>query len=91
MAKVKFFQKYVKSQGQGHKVKNFGTERKILSQGIHLCIIKALSPFVTKLWSRLSLLWTDRRTDRQGDSYIPPNFVCRGYNSHHKVSLPKIS
>ena len=20
------------------------------------------------------------RTDRQGDSYIPPNFVCRGYN-----------
>ena len=23
---------------------------------------------------------TDRQTDRQGDSYIPPNFVCRGYN-----------
>ena len=22
---------------------------------------------------------TDRRTDREGDSYIPPNFVCRGY------------
>ena len=46
MAKVKFLQKLVKSQGQGHKVKNFGIDRKVLSQGIHLCIIKALSPFV---------------------------------------------
>ena len=25
MAKVKVFQKYVKLQGQGHKVKNYGT------------------------------------------------------------------
>ena len=25
MAKVKVFQKYVKFQGQGHKVKNYGT------------------------------------------------------------------
>ena len=24
---------------------------------------------------------TDRQTDRQGDSYIPPNFVCGGYNN----------
>ena len=32
----------------------------------------------TKLWPKQ----TDRRTDRQGDSYIPPppNFVCGGYN-----------
>ena len=22
---------------------------------------------------------TDRRTDRQGETYIPPNFVCGGY------------
>ena len=47
-----------------------------MSQGIHLCNIKALSLSVQKLWSRLSLLWTDGRTDgqtdRQGDSYIPP-------------------
>ena len=25
---------------------------------------------------------TDGRTDRQGDSYIPPNFVCGGYNKN---------
>ena len=53
-------------------MKNFGIDRKVLSQGIHLCNIKALSHFVKKLWSRLSLLWTDGQTDRQGDSYIPP-------------------
>ena len=79
IAKVKFFQKYVKSKGQ--EVKKFGIHRKVLSQGIHLCNIKALSPFVKKLWSRLSLLWTDRRTDRQTDRVIPmypPNFVCGG-------------
>ena len=61
-----------------------------MSQGIHLCNIKALSPFVKKLWLRLSLLWTDgrtygrtdgqtdRQTDRQGDSYIPPQTSFAG-------------
>ena len=31
----------------------------------------------------LSLLWTDRQTNRQTDRVIPiypPNFVCGGYN-----------
>jgi hypothetical protein len=31
MAKLKFFEKWVKFQGQGHNVKNFGTNRKVLS------------------------------------------------------------
>jgi hypothetical protein len=31
MAKVKVFEKWVKLQGHGHEVKNFGTNRKILS------------------------------------------------------------
>jgi hypothetical protein len=31
MAKVEVFEKWVKLQGQGHKVKNFGTNRKVLS------------------------------------------------------------
>ena len=37
MAKVKAFQKYVKLQGQGQQVKNYGTMWKVLSQGIHMC------------------------------------------------------
>ena len=36
MAKVKVFLKKVKCQGQGHKVKNFSTHGKVLSQGIHM-------------------------------------------------------
>jgi hypothetical protein len=31
MANVKVTEKWVKLQGQGHKVKNFGTNRKVLS------------------------------------------------------------
>jgi hypothetical protein len=31
MANVKVFEKWVKLQGQGHKVKNFGTYWKVLS------------------------------------------------------------
>ena len=76
LTKVKFFQKKVKSQGQGQEVKNFGIDRKVLSQGIRLCNIKALSPLVKKLWSRLSLLWTDRRTDGQTDRVIPSDSFC---------------
>ena len=85
MSKVKFFQKYVKSQGQGHKVKIFGRERKVLSQGTHMCNMKALSLLVKKLWPRLSLLWTDRRTDRRTDRQTdrvipiyPPKLRLRG-------------
>jgi hypothetical protein len=31
MTNVKGFEKWIKLQGQGHKVKNFGTNRKVLS------------------------------------------------------------
>ena len=54
MVQVKFFQKQVKSQGQGHEVKNFGSNRKVLPQEIHMWNMKALSLLVQKLWPRLS-------------------------------------
>ena len=41
-------------QGQGNKVKNIGINRKVLSQGIDMCNIKALSLLVQKLWPRVS-------------------------------------
>ena len=53
MAKVKVFQKKVKLQGQGHEVKIYSTMRKVLSQGIHMCNMKALSLLVIKLWPSL--------------------------------------
>ena len=52
MAKVKVFKKKVKLQGQDHKVKNYGTNRKVLSQRIHMCNMKALSLQVRKLLQR---------------------------------------
>ena len=51
-----------------------------------MCNMKALS-LVQKLLPRLSLLWTDRRTDRHGYPYIPPNFVCGGYKKMKIYSL----
>ena len=53
MAKVKVVQKSVKLQGQGHEVKNYGPMWKVLSQGIHMCNMKALSLQLRKLWLRL--------------------------------------
>ena len=47
--KVKVFHKKVKFQGQGHKVKNYDTTRKVLSQETHMCNMKALSLLVSKL------------------------------------------
>ena len=55
MAKVKVFQKKDELQGQGHNVKNYGTMWKVLSQGIHICNMKALSFLVWKLWPRLKI------------------------------------
>ena len=56
MVKVKFCQKYVKSQGQGHDVNNFGSNRKVLPQQIHMRNMKVLSLLVQKLWPRLSFV-----------------------------------
>ena len=92
MAKVMFFFKS-KSRSQCQEVKLFGIDRKVLSQGIHLHTIKALSPFVKKLLSRLSLLLSDRRTDRQTDRVIPiyppppENLFAGGINIKYCCSL----
>ena len=38
--------KGVEVQGQGHTVINYGINQKVLTQGIHMCNMKALSPIV---------------------------------------------
>ena len=45
--------KKVKLQGQGHRVKNNGTQGKVSSQGIFMWNIKALALTVQKLLARL--------------------------------------
>jgi hypothetical protein len=46
MANVKVFEKWVKLQGQGHKVKNFGT----VTNGKVIKNMKALSLTIQKIW-----------------------------------------
>ena len=55
--KLSFFQKWVKSQEQGHKVKIFGSKRKVLQQKIHICYMKVQSLFVKMLCLRLSFFF----------------------------------
>ena len=61
MSKVKFVQKKVKSQGQGHDVKIFCMERKVLSQGTHMCNMK-LELYLVIAKVRFTL---ERQTNRQ--------------------------
>ena len=60
------------------KVKIFSTDRKVLSQGIHICNMKALSLFGSKVVAKIKFTLdrqtdgqTEEPTDRQVDSYIP--------------------
>ena len=54
MAKVKVFQKSVKLQGQGQKVKYYDIMWKDLSEEIPNCNMKSISLLVSKLWPRLT-------------------------------------
>ena len=56
MFKVKFVLTEVKSQGQGHEVKIFDTERKILSQGTQMCNKKAFFSFSSKVMLKVIFL-----------------------------------
>ena len=60
----------------------FGTERKVLSHGTHMCNMKALSLLVQNVEPKLSLLSTDGQRDRQTDRVIPiyPKLRLWGYN-----------
>ena len=87
MAKVKLFQKYVKLQGQGHKVKNYDSMCKVFSQAIHMCNTKALSLLVRKLWPRLKFLFTHTRPEspdiRPGSLKIRIQFIVITGQKHH--------
>ena len=55
ISKVKVFKKWDKLQGQGHRVKNNGTHRKVLSQGILMWNIKALAFTIQKFLSKVKV------------------------------------
>ena len=54
--RINILQKELKGQGQGHKTKNFGTRRKVLSEEIYMCNMKGLPLMVQKVWPKLKFL-----------------------------------
>ena len=77
LARFKVFKKRVKLQGQGHMVKNNGTLRKILSQGILMLNIKALALTVKKLLARLKFQ-RGGQNDRMTKTICPTFFDLGG-------------
>jgi hypothetical protein len=56
MANIKVFEKWVKLQGQGHKIKNNGTDRMVVSYGKYTRNMIALSLTIQKIWPMLKFL-----------------------------------
>ena len=52
------------------RVKNFGTIRKILPQGMHVCNMKPLFSYNSNVVANVKFLLTDGQTN--GDSFINP-------------------
>ena len=73
--RLSFFKSRSKVKVKVKKSKKICIDRKVLSQGIHLCNIG--SKVMVKVKFTLDRR-TDRWTDRQGDSYIPPKLCMWG-------------
>ena len=72
MANVKVFEKWVKFWDQGHKVKNFGTNRKVLSEGTHMWNMKALSLNHSKYMANVKVF--EKYVKLQGQGHKVKNF-----------------
>ena len=96
-ASLKFSEKWVKLQAQGHSVKNNGTHRKVLSQGILMWNIKTLALTVQKLLARLKFQtgrteWQNyRMTDRTKTICPPPIFDLGGINISDLINQQELS
>ena len=80
ISKVTVFKKWVKLQGQGHRVKNNGTHVKVLSQGKFKWNIKALALTVQKLLTRLK--FQKGQNDRPDKNNMPPDMRSRWCNNN---------
>ena len=54
--RLKFLKSSLKVKVKGHKVKNFGSNGKVLPEGIYMCKMEGLAHMVQKLWQKLELL-----------------------------------
>ena len=72
--RLKFFKSRSNFQGQGHKLKIYGTMWEVLSKGIHKCNMKALSLLVRNLWPRLKFFksWSKSKVKVTGSKFMVP-------------------
>jgi hypothetical protein len=73
MANVKVFEKWVKLQDEGHKVKTFGTNRKVLSKETHMEYESPIT-YHSKDMANVKF-FADRRT---GQKLYAPDLSIRG-------------
>ena len=90
ISKVKVFQKWVKLQGQGHRVKNNGTHGKVLSQGIFMWNMKALALTVQKLLARLKFFknGSNSKVKVTGSKIMVP--TERSYHREYTCGISKL-
>ena len=60
--RLKFLKSSSKVKVKGHKVKNFGSNGKVLSEVIYMCNMKGLALLVQKLWPKLKFLKVAQRS-----------------------------
>jgi lauroyl/myristoyl acyltransferase len=78
MANVKVFEKWVKLQGQHHKVKSYNTNKKVLSWGRHIWNMKAISLAIQTIWPMLTLF-------KSGSNFKGQGHKIKSYNTNKKV------
>jgi hypothetical protein len=83
MAKVKVFKKWVKLQGQGHMVKNFGTNRTVFV--IRNTYMKYESPITYHSNDMANVkVFADRQTDRwTGQKLYAPDLSIRRHKKQY--------
>ena len=64
--RFKFFKSSLKVKVKGHRVKNFVSNEKVLSEEIHMCNMKGLALRVQKLWSCLKFLKSSSKVKVKG-------------------------
>ena len=64
--RLEFLKNSLKVKVKSHRAKKFGSNGKILSEGIYMCNMKGLARMVQKLWPKLKFLKSGSRVKVKG-------------------------
>ena len=90
ISKIEVFKKRVKLQGQGHRVKNNGTHRKVLSQGIFRLKVLSSSTHCSRVISKdfKKMVQTPRSRSHSKQNWYPQKGLITGniYVKYQSIS-----